>query len=90
LPSGSNCPHINTLNGSKIYLVDGGIYENLGLEGLMPYIFQYKAKNKDSRVIILAINAAVESNFTGGSGLIEVLDQGFDTLMGQRTGLSLS
>jgi len=96
LPPSCSSVYDNTVRGSVLSLVDGGVYENLGLEGMMPYLFHEKTKSKGSgsekkKILVLVVNAEVDSNYKGDNGgLINILDQSFDTLMGQRTGLSIS
>lgn len=80
------------VHSRNLSLVDGGVYENLSIEGLMPYLFKQKRLHEGKlQMIIILVNAEVPSLFTtGGESLVETLNQSFDSLMTQRSELSLS
>ncbi len=81
------------VHSEHLSLIDGGVYENLSIEGLMPYLFKQKRLRGGERrqMIIIVVNAEVPSLLTtGGGSLVETLNQSFDSLTTQRSELSLS
>jgi hypothetical protein len=90
----------------KATLVDGGVYDNLAIDGLLRYLValkgrrQQEAPGKELRVLVIAINAAPPAAYAAIEAteqdkiipypLVEHLLRGFDVLTSHRSAISRS
>lgn len=89
----------NKIIRRDVVLVDGGIYDNLALDGLLRYFVNQKRIRKlaaKAKALILVFNAETTSRFTNAGAdtdkfpVAQVLNQSMGLLMNNRIGVSKS